>query len=582
MGGSRAELRHLPSAKSLATVAIPRDTLAQRPPVEPQMIPGNQILLNGRSVAGVWRSQQGAIEVSDATLTQLLGVSLLDTRSVSQQPVQWFSEPTRTPLNLSARLDRQYRYLNITDLVQNFGWQTQLNGGTLQLNTPATQVTGVRQGKQSWGDRIVVDLNGPAPWQITEQNGEFAIGIEGTIDPAVVTAFKGVAGNRVTSIRLERSATRTVVRVGVPPGLRPRVYSLPNPNRIVADVRYDALQERNIQWAPGLRWRQQYVNIGSATFPVVMLELDLRQSGLRLRPVWANPNGLPGISPLITIAQGSQVAGAINAGFFNRETQFPLGAIRQDRRWVSGPILNRGAIAWNDAGEFVVGRLSLQETVTTDSGQQFPVLYLNSGFVSNGIARYTSEWGATYTPVTNNEIIVTVQNDQVMSQQPAGAAGQTTFPIPVEGYLLVIRGNGNAAAFAPGFFVERQLTAVPANFNRFPQIIGAGPLLIQNRQIVLDPQLERFSDGFIRQSAVRSAIATTPSGTVILVATQPNAEGRGATLGQIAQIMQQLGSIDALNLDGGSSTSLYLGGQLVNRSPRTAARVHNGIGILLP
>ncbi len=581
MGGSRAERQHLSSAKSLATVAVHRNTVAQRPPAEPQMIPGNQILLNGRAVAGVWRSQQGAIEVSDATLTQLLGVSLLDTRLFSQQPVQWFSEPTQTRLNLSARLDRQYRYLNIADLVQNFGWRAQLNGSTLQLNTPATQVTGVRQGKQSWGDRIVVDLNGPAPWQITEQNGEFAIGIEGTIDPAIVTAFKGVAGNRVTSIRLERSATRTVVRMGVPPGLRPRVYSLPSPNRIVADVRYDALQERNIQWAPGLRWRQQYVNIGSTTFPVVMLELDLRQSGLRLRPVWANPNGLPGISPLITIAQGKQVAGAINAGFFNRETQFPLGAIRQDRRWVSGPILNRGAIAWNDAGEFVVGRLSLQETVTPDSGQQFPVLYLNSGFVSNGIARYTSEWGATYTPVTNNEIIVTVQNDQVVGQQPGGAAGRTTFPIPVEGYLLVIRGNGNAA-FPIGSFVERQLTAVPANFNRFPQIIGAGPLLIQNRQIVLNPQLERFSDGFIRQSAVRSAIATTPSGTVILVATQPNAEGRGATLGQMAQIMQQLGSIDALNLDGGSSTSLYLGGQLVNRSPRTAARVHNGIGILLP
>lgn len=581
MGGSRAELQHLSSAKSFATIAVPRDTIAQRPPVEPQIIPGNQILLNGRSVAGVWRSQQGAIEISDATLTQLLGVSLLDTRLVSQQPVQWFSEPTQTPLNLSARLDRQYRYLNIADLVQSFGWRAQLNGRTLRLNTPAAQVIGVRQGKQSWGDRIVVDLNGPAPWQITEQNGEFAIGIEGTIDPAIVTAFKGVAGNRVTSIRLERSATRTVVRVGVPPGLRPRVYSLPSPNRIVADVRYDALQERNIQWAPGLRWRQQYVNIGSATFPVVMLEVDLRQSGLRLRPVWANPNGLPGISPLITIAQGRQVAGAINAGFFNRETQFPLGAIRQDRRWVSGPILNRGAIAWNDAGEFVVGRLSLQETITTDSGQQFPVLYLNSGFVSNGIARYTSEWGATYTPVTNNEIIVTVQNEQVVGQQPGGAAGRTAFPIPVEGYLLVLRGTGNAA-FPPGSFVERQFTAVPANFNRFPQIIGAGPLLLQNRQIVLDPQLERFSDGFIRQSAVRSAIATTPSGTVILVATQPNAEGRGATLGQMAQIMQQLGSIDALNLDGGSSTSLYLGGQLVNRSPRTAARVHNGIGILLP
>jgi exopolysaccharide biosynthesis protein len=43
-----------------------------------------------------------------------------------------------------------------------------------------------------------------------------------------------------------------------------------------------------------------------------------------------------------------------------------------------------------------------------------------------------------------------------------------------------------------------------------------------------------------------------------------------------------LGSTDALNLDGGSSTALYLGGRLINRSPRTAARVNNGIGLFLP
>ena len=39
--------------------------------------------------------------------------------------------------------------------------------------------------------------------------------------------------------------------------------------------------------------------------------------------------------------------------------------------------------------------------------------------------------------------------------------------------------------------------------------------------------------------------------------------------------------VDALNLDGGSSTTLYLGGQILDRPPSTAARVHNGIGVFL-
>jgi exopolysaccharide biosynthesis protein len=61
--------------------------------------------------------------------------------------------------------------------------------------------------------------------------------------------------------------------------------------------------------------------------------------------------------------------------------------------------------------------------------------------------------------------------------------------------------------------------------------------------------------------------------------------GTGPNLTETAQLMQQMGAIDALNFDGGSSTGLYLGGQLLDRSPYTAARVHNGLGIfptLLP
>jgi exopolysaccharide biosynthesis protein len=52
-------------------------------------------------------------------------------------------------------------------------------------------------------------------------------------------------------------------------------------------------------------------------------------------------------------------------------------------------------------------------------------------------------------------------------------------------------------------------------------------------------------------------------------------------LGEFAQILQQLGAVNALNLDGGSSTSLALGGQLLDRSPVTAARVSNAIGVFV-
>ena len=113
------------------------------------------------------------------------------------------------------------------------------------------------------------------------------------------------------------------------------------------------------------------------------------------------------------------------------------------------------------------------------------------------------------------------------------------------------------------------------------QILAAGPILMQNRQIVLDAKSEGFSDAFIREKAIRSAICTTASGNVLIAAVHNRVGGAGATLAEVARVMQQLGCTEALNFDGGSSASLYLGGQLINRSPSTAARIHNGLGIFL-
>jgi len=163
---------------------------------------------------------------------------------------------------------------------------------------------------------------------------------------------------------------------------------------------------------------------------------------------------------------------------------------------------------------------------------------------------------------------------------PGGIAGQMSFPIPTDGYLLTLRSNSTvASSLGVGTQVRIESVTTPADFSSYPHILGAGPLLLQNQQIVLDAKAEQFSDAFIQQSAIRSAIGTTASGSLIIAAVHNRSGGLGPNLTETAQLMQQLGAINALNFDGGSSTGLYLGGQLLDRSPFTAARVHNGLGI---
>jgi hypothetical protein len=377
---------------------------------------------------------------------------------------------------------------------------------------------------------------------------------------------------------------QTVIRLVVPFGLTPKVSTLPKPNRLVVDVRPDALVGRSIDWAPGLLWRQQLVSLGGDRFPVVWLEIDPRTSQAKIRPVATNQDKQEGTAPLIKTARKYLAAAAINGGFFNRKNRLPLGAIRRDSEWLSGPILNRGAIAWNDAGKFYMNRLSLQENLIIPNNQNLPISHLNSGYVQQGIARYTNLWGENYTPLTDNEIIVAVQNNKVTQQYAGSKAGVGFAPIPKNGYLLALRSGAvsNAAQFQIGTPLRLTSSTVSPEFNRYPHILGAGPLLLKDNQIVLDAQAEKFSKAFAEQKAIRSAICTTSTGKLIVAAVHDRAGGKGPSLTEHAQLMQQLGCVNALNLDGGSSTSLYLGGQLLDRSPNTAASVHNGIGIFLP
>jgi hypothetical protein len=228
-------------------------------------------------------------------------------------------------------------------------------------------------------------------------------------------------------------------------------------------------------------------------------------------------------------------------------------------------------------------RLVLRQTLTTVTGQTFPIQALNSGYVQAGIGLYTPEWGRLYQPVLEGETVVTVVNGVVTAQQAASAIAPGGVPIPADGYVLALRAYATAAqALPPGQSITLSSELLPPSLEPFPNVVGGGPLLLRDRTLVLDAALEQFSTAFATQAAPRSAIGLTSTGEILLVAVHNSPRGPGPTLDQLAQIMVQLGSTDALNLDGGSSASLYLGGRLINRSPATAARVNNGIGLFLP
>ncbi len=568
--------------------APPGPTVAPSPQLSPQLMQGSQLTLNGRNYAvgwGQWQDRNGQMVtgISDVGLMARFGLNLANSNNPSQQPVDWFSDQQ---LPLPARLGTKgiYRYLEINALAQKFNWQIQAQGNVLQVTTPAARITGLRLGRQAWGDRLVIDLDRPTPWQISRLTNsrnaiaprELALTLEANIDPKLAAGLRGLPGGGMRGLGIELTPRQTIIKSIIAGHLRPEVSMLANPPRLIVDIRPQVTQNRDILWAPGLRWREQTVSIGSRQYPVTWLEINPRQPGLKLEPIWGETNALVGIQPLATIAQRWQAAAAINGGFFNRDLKLPLGAIRQNGAWISSPILNRGAIGWNAAGEFKVGRLMLQQTLIAGS-QRLPLASLDSGFIQKGIARYTPNWGPTYTSRIKTETVITVVNNQVVGQQTTAA--NTAIPIPNNGYLLVLRDT--ALPVSPGTNLQIEMSATPTDFEQFPNILGAGPLLLEQGRIVLNAAAEQFGKGLDAQAAPRSGIGQRADGMVLIVTTHNRMGGPGPTLPEWAQIMQRLGVVDGINLDGGSSTALYLGGRLIDRHSVTTTRVQNGIGVFL-
>lgn len=578
---------------------------AQTTAVKSCSLSGDIVVLNGRKFSIPWcqtfQASQTHTFLSDIGAMQLLGLDLLSTNNLQLQPVNWFFHANSPRLELQTKLINPFRYLDVTEVLLSASAELKVTGQTLNLNTIPTEINDIWIGDYGSTQRLLVGLNRPTFWQLTQAKNQAILTLEGLAPPVLLERFGGKIAdeepitpqeelfnhNRDSDdtplLVLESDQKITKLKINLTQGNRLSVTSLANPDRLLLDIRPSAIAERQILWSPGLIWHQKLIKLSNQVqFPVVWLEVDLKNSGISLRPITGDYNKLIGLAPLINTARTLQAIAAVNGGYFNRKTQQPLGAIRRYGEWLSGPILNRGAIAWDNLGRVKISRVSLEQSLITDNNKPLPIVLLNSGYTLKGMALYDKEWGATYTTLTDDEKIFVVKNNKITNIVTGGKTGENTVAIPSNGYLLTHRGNDLPAPnLAVGKTVKLQTKLLPNNLNDYPFIIGAGPVLLQNNKIVLDVTAEKFHPAFGKQTASRSGIAVTPQQKLIIAAVHNRVGGAAATLSELAKIMQALGAKDALNLDGGSSTSLYLGGNLIDRPKETAAKVNNGIGIFL-
>lgn len=276
-------------------------------------------------------------------------------------------------------------------------------------------------------------------------------------------------------------------------------------------------------------------------------------SNYEVKPAIASVT-LPNKRTVRNIAQRTNSIVAINGGFFKPQTGVPLGTLMIDKKIYTGPIYDRVALGIFKDG-YDVGRVQLDGKIIGNN-QEIKIDNINQPrMLSSYILAYTRDWGK-YAPVSPQ---YGVQLQIVGNKITAASANPLS--IPEKGYVLVGPKSKLGKLFGADY-VDVEIKTNP-KWENVQHIISGGPYLLKDNQIFIDMTAQKLQS--IGGRNPRTAIGYTEDNNLILVAVDGR-EGSsvGLTLVELAKLMKTLGCTNAINLDGGGSTVIYIKGQIVN------------------
>ncbi len=288
-----------------------------------------------------------------------------------------------------------------------------------------------------------------------------------------------------------------------------------------------------------------------------IVEIDLKLAeNFELKPALSSTsNNLKSRKTITTIAKNTNSIVAVNGTYFKPQTGVPLGTLMIDGKLYTGPVFDRVAMGIFDNG-FDMERVQF-DSVLEGSKSSIKVDNINQPrMLATHVIAYSNDWGKTSPASPKYGFQIAIKDNKVIG------ASYSSLSIPEGGYVIV----GPAKLLRPLAFenkVKLRIGTSP-DWNNVNHIISGGPYLVKNSEVFVDMTAQKL--GSVGGKNPRTAIGYTKDNEMIMVAVDGR-EGSsvGMTLMQLANFMKSLGCVNAMNLDGGGSTVMYVNGQVVNR-----------------
>jgi len=247
----------------------------------------------------------------------------------------------------------------------------------------------------------------------------------------------------------------------------------------------------------------------------------------------------------------------------------PVGAMVARGELVATMGIPQWQLNLDSAGRATIhDRLDVGVRVDTSDGQALAVQRVNRPLLGEDVNLYSRRWGpSTLTDADAVEVILGLGSTEVL---PSGVTRIRTVTLRAGGnsaigpnqIVLAGRGAGARALTALALRASGGTASLVVQ-TAATQSIGAGPHLLSRGRLAFAPD---EAGTFIQGHHPRTMVGFTASGETLLVTVDGRqSTSTGMSLGEAASFMAGLGASDAVNLDGGGSTTFVTRGSTRNQ-----------------
>ncbi len=339
------------------------------------------------------------------------------------------------------------------------------------------------------------------------------------------------------------------------------------------------LAEKNLTTPIGPQAWHRDIYREAGPWAIQVVEFDLRHLYLQLETVKADDH-LQGKERTSLMAarrdyEKHRVVAAINGDFYDTGNGTPINLQMRDGEILRHPTA-RSVFAVSAAEKPIIGFLSLAGSLQSKAGVWQTLHGCNRNRGADELIFYNHYFGrSTNTNNFGSEIRIQPLkkfsvNDTIRAVVRAFTHSAGNAPLDESTY--VISGHGSAENWlnkniAVGDVIKF-VWRIPEIPWQLVEAIGGLPRIVRDGRVSIENQNEGGSESFTNTRHPRTAIgfnADTSRFYFVTVDGRQPGYSEGMTLPELASFMRELGCVQALNLDGGGSTTMVVRGQVINR-----------------